>query len=95
MFNLENMNTMAKTLEELYKVEVQIERVFPRARDAIFQTVSEGKIAVSEKDDGKHSIVMGCIVKEADLIQHGIWNVTLTSGEKFRCNVLTHINKQL
>ncbi len=84
---------MAKKLEELYEVDVRIGRVFPEARDVIFYA-SGGKIAVSEKDDGKPSIVMGCILKEAELIQHGVWNVTLMSGEKFKSNVLTYINER-
>lgn len=64
------------------------------AQDAIV-LVAGWKIAVSEIGDGRVSVAMGQLLKEAKFQEHGLWEVTLPDGEVFEANVLKHINRKL
>ncbi len=64
---------------------VRVEFVEPDSgRDAII--VAAGwKLAVSEIEDGRVSVAMGQLLKEAKLKdnKHGLWEVTMPDGEVF------------
>lgn len=94
---LEKIGETFKEAAELEEGRVRVDFVAPNGgRDAII-VVAGWKLAVSEIEDGRVSVAMGQLLKEAKLKdnKHGLWEVTMPDGEVFESNVLTHVNRKL
>lgn len=94
---LEQIGETFKEAAGITEGTVRVEFVAPNGgRDAII-LVAGWKLAVSEVENGRVSVAMGQLLKEAKLKdnKHGLWEVTMSDGEVFESNVLTRVNRKL
>lgn len=92
---LEQIGETFKKAAGLEEGTVRVEFVTPDGGQDAVVVVAGWKLAVSEIENGRVTIAMGQLLKEAKFKKHGLWEVTLSDGYSFEANVLTHVNRKL